>query len=175
MPIPNAVQREIFAAASRTLTGGRGIPNVRRWAEEFAPTLMADPQAWGFASQAGVTRAVENIGRVAKESVQLGQYITQTGQEVGGVPRVPSGPEWQGDYRYRVAVGVTDPSGRRISDVITVYSDRPIDYSTIGTRAIEEVHTRAGSGQETLTGSMFDDVVGIGGTIDVTVLSAGRR
>ena len=175
MPIPNAVQRQIFVTASRSLEYKTGIPNVRTYAQQLAAQLNVDPREWGFTSSAGVARAVENVVRVAKESRDMGAYITQTGYEVLNVPRVPAGPEWLNDYRYRVVVGVTDASGRRTSDIITVYSAGPIDYSTIGTRAIEEIHTREGSGRTTLTGSMFDDVIGTGGTIDVYVLSAGRR
>lgn len=174
MPIPPIIQRDLFAAALRTLSTQTGIPNTLAYTQDWLRRANPDPQAWGYQSIQGVQRAAWQLVRTAKESVDMGHYITQTGQEVGAVPRVPADSSWTADYRYRVAVGITDETGLRRTTVVDVYSPHPIALTTISDEAIGVAsQEQTGPGRSPIPG--FADAVSAGGVTDVYVLSAGRR
>lgn len=119
-------------------------------------------------------QAYQGIARQAINARAMGEAMTDNPSAVpiAGLGIDPSIQDYEAEFRYRVLITLSDDTGATFSQVLEINSNQALSYEDLADRAAGLVGT---IGSEGRGDRRLILEVGMGASVRVEILSAGRR
>lgn len=174
MPLDVTAVGRIVAKALGALADRAAEHRSYQLALKINATLKMDPSSYGYTSEQGLFNAVWSVVRQASAAQGAGAAIHPDSRLNSNPPRIPGIAPDAPEFSYRVVVYIKNPGGDRISTLVEVRSDTPLDYDQIKRAAVELVMNSTPQWGETPGRQRVQDAIPTA-EAHIAVLSAGRR